>query len=191
MYVTTTYIGVERGRFHYLFFFVTESYIEANGRIADALQPLLSEFGKQLAEHGAVVKPFDGGASKTFEEVWNRRWSPAQHDQLRDSTPGLLVIDSDFRTFDPAKDPYLFVSFREAMDDFGNVKPFEIGGLLSALTDGARRGDIFDSFGEYMKANERTQAKSKAWNALELKPGIWGFKVDLKTASEALSQMRR
>lgn len=188
MYATTSYLGIERGRLNYLFFLVTENYIETNQRIAEALHPLLTEFAKELGDTGAVVKPFDEHASKTFEEVINKFWSTALHDQLRERTPGLLILACDLRAFDPTRDAYIFVSFRDSMDEYGNVKAFEVRDLLNVLTQASRKTDLFESVRKYLQDRKRTEAASTAWEAVQLKPGVFGFSLDLKTVARALRQ---
>jgi hypothetical protein len=171
-----------------LFFLVTEEYIEGNRQIAGALGPLLTQFGQDLGHVGAIVKPFDAAISKTLEEVLNRKWIPSVFAQFNQKTPGLLVIDTDFKDFDPTRDPYLFISLRDSMDEFGNMKVFEVKPLLTALSNAAERGDLFQEFRKYHQDQQRRKAKETAWQAVEMKPGIFGFSINLKLALSALGR---
>lgn len=63
MYVTTNYLGVRKGSLNYLFFLLSEDYIESNKRIAEAMRPLQEKFAKDLGAAGAIVRPTEGDAT--------------------------------------------------------------------------------------------------------------------------------
>ena len=66
MYVTTNYLGVRKGSLRYLFFLLSEDYIESNKRIAEALRPLQEKFAKDLGASGAIVRPTEGDATESI-----------------------------------------------------------------------------------------------------------------------------
>jgi hypothetical protein len=109
------------------------------------------------------VKPFDGHASKTFEEVINRDFSRKLYDQLSGHTPGLLILDSDSRTFDPSMASYVFISLRDSMDAFGNVKLFEVEKLFKTLILASRQTNLFDWVQKYLGDQKRARAASTGW----------------------------
>ena len=66
VYVTTNYLGVRKGSLRYLFFLLSEDYIESNKRIAEALRPLQEKFAKDLGASGAIVRPTEGDATESI-----------------------------------------------------------------------------------------------------------------------------
>ena len=47
----------------------------------------------------------------------------------------LRIVNKDFEEFNPKDDQWLYISFRDFMDDFGNFKIFELQQLLTTLAE--------------------------------------------------------
>ena len=187
MYVTTRFVGTKRGTMNYLFFLLTEDYIEENKRITESLAPLLARFAREIGDQGALVKPFQGDEATTLDNALKKNWSDAQVMRMRKDLPALLVIDEDFDAFDPTRSNYIYISLRTAMDDFGNVRIFDVQELLDILVDACSRSDLFAVARGYLAAQNR----ESLWEAVELKPEFVGFSFDLKKGVEFLKRMRQ
>ena len=189
MYITTSYLGIQKGNLKYLFFLVTEEYIHNSRAVRESLDPFLERFARNLGSVGALVKPFDESVSSTFEEIVNPPGLSQVALQIHDRTPGLLVIDCDFVDFDPAGSQYLYISLRELLDQSGIADLFETQELFDLLITAAREHDLVDAFEKYLRERAREEAASLAREVLEIKPGIFGVSVDILTALRALRHL--
>ena len=180
MYVTARYAGTVLGKVNYLFLLLTEDYIEENRKIAEAVSPLLTKFARDLGDEGALVRPFKGHEATTLGDVVRRPWGNEMIMRMRRDLPALLAIDEDFDHFDPSKHQYIYISLRDSMDQFGNVKVFELQEFLEALTEAVKNGEVFETARKQLREHKQRLA----WGALQLKPGIFGFALDLKKGLE-------
>ena len=126
MYVTTRFIGTERGTMNYLFLLLTEDYIEENRKIAEGITPLLNRFARKIGDTGALVRPFPGDEEETLGNALSKNWTEGQIMHMRGSLPALLVIDKDFDEFNPTDSNYIYISLRSSIDEYGNVKLFQL-----------------------------------------------------------------
>jgi hypothetical protein len=187
MYVTHRYLGIQRGRLKYLFLLLTEDYIEENRTIRGNLRPLLENFGRTLAGHGAVVLPFRGTEDDNLGDILKKgEWNQEQVRWMRDNLPGILIINCDVSDFNPEKDPFIIVSIRQSLDDYGNVKVFEIAELLKFLAENAADENLFANSPPELLAMQRADL----WSIVEAKPGIYGFGIDLASALGWLKNRR-
>lgn len=190
MYVTTRFIGTERGTMNYLFLLLTEDYIEENRKIAEGITPLLNRFARKIGDTGALVRPFPGDEEETLGNALSKNWTEGQIMHMRGSLPALLVIDKDFDEFNPTDSNYIYISLRSSIDEYGNVKLFQLQELLTLLADACATPELFSTARKYL----RVQDKRVLWEALELKPEVVGFSFDLKKGAEflrLLSQRRQ
>lgn len=184
MYLTHSFVAIKKGQLEYLFFYLTEDYIQEQTELRKRIDPLLEGFGRNLLNRGAVVKAFDKDILWTKDEVLDK-WKQQEDLQeivfFKDNkhTPGLLMVDKDFDIFNPKTDQWLYVSFRDYMDDFGNFKIFELQNLLMTFAEICNSDkDLFDEAKSYIRKNEAVDAHK----ILEIKPGIFGISFDLKEA---------
>lgn len=187
MWVTTTYVGTERGEMNYLFLLLTETYVEAQKRITDSLSPLLTEFARNLGDQGALVRPFPGDEKTTLGNAIDKGWSQDQIMQMRSDLPALLIIDVDFDQFDPKRSNFFYVSLRDSMNDYGDVEVFKVKELLDMLVEACQDSNLFQAAKDYI-ANRDSQAM---WDAVEMKPEFMGFSFDLKKAIAFLNLQRQ
>lgn len=192
MYLTHSFVAIEKGSLDYLFFYLTEDYIEDQVRLQEQLQPLLQEFGRNLFDKGAIVQAFSKEVTNTKKEVVDK-WK--QQEDLHDvvffsnekHTPGLLIIDKDFSEFNPHKNQWLYVSFRDYIDDFGQVKIFDLKQLLDTFVEICNNGkNIFEEAKEYIRKQEAVNAHK----VIEIKPGIFGISFDIKEAVNFIRNWR-
>lgn len=182
MFITTKFIGTKIEGMNYLFFLLTEDYIESHRRMAEDLEPLLTNFARALEDTGALVKPFLGNAETTKSDILKKDWDEKEKLRIQ-QTPGILVIDTDFDKFSPRLNHWFHFSFRDAMSKYGEVEIFELKELLSALAELCRSGkEIFVFADEIAKK----KAMQELYDSFELKPGMFGFSFDIKKGIEFL-----
>lgn len=185
MYITTRYAGIKRDKMNYLFFLLTEDYIEDNRRIAEGLGPLLNKFARDLGEKGALVKPFPGDEETTLgNALEGKSWTSEQIMMMRQSLPALLIIDLDFDDFDPTSSKYIYISLRRAIDKYGNVNIFELQDLLDLLVSASDHVDLFREAHQYIGEEDRRMIEE----ATEVKPSFFGINFDLKRGIDFLRQ---
>jgi hypothetical protein len=130
MYITSQYLGIKKGGLKYLFLLLIEEYQQTQINVRESLRPLIEDFGRNLSEHGAIVIPFAGHADQNLGNVLSKPgWRPEDSDirlWFTENCPAVLVMDKDVDVFDPKNDPYIIISLRQSMDEFGNVKIFEL-----------------------------------------------------------------
>jgi hypothetical protein len=167
-----------------MFFYLTEDYIQEQTKLKEKIDPILEDFGRNLLSKGAVVKAFDKDIHKVNQEVMDK-WT--QQEDLKkvvfygdeNQTPGLLMINVDFQIFNPHKHQWLYVSFRDYMNEFGEIKIFEIQSLLANLAKICNSNqDLFKEAKSHIRGSEALEAHK----ILEIKPGMFGISLDLKEA---------
>lgn len=184
MYLTTNYIGIRKGGVRYLFYLLTEDYIEQSVAIQQEVAPLLQEFARNLAGDGALVVPFAGTATENLSNVLNSL-DHSFIESLNQATPALLILDRDLTEFNPTASPFLVVSLRESMDDYGRVKVFEVKSLLDALATASRANGLFDTAKSYLTQLKSSQRKGDLWESVQLRPNFFGVGMDIKAAIDA------
>ena len=185
MYVTTNYLGIRQGGVRFLFYLLTQDYIESNVSIQHGVAPLLKEFARDLAGDGALVMPFEGTASENLSAVTNRL-DREFIESLHSVTPALLILGCDLQEFDPHRSQHLIISLRESMDEYGRVKVFEVKELLDALVAASRENGLFEKVDGYLNSRKSGGKKSALWESIQLRPNFFGVGMDLKAAIEAV-----
>ena len=94
MFVTSDYneVGVEKGKFKYKFFLNNRDSYENERDFVKELNILISRFSEDLSNKGLVVKTYDTSIKKVRKE-------------------GILMIDTDFDTFNPNKNNWIYFYF--------------------------------------------------------------------------------
>jgi hypothetical protein len=186
MYVTTNYLGVKKGSVNYLFFLLTEDYIEENKIIQSSLDPLFKKFGQELGAAGAIVKPSKGDASENLSRVINNQASDEyKWNAIHGHTPALLILDTDLERFRPERSEHILISLRDSMDEFGNVKVFEVEEMLTNLANAAQEGNVFPKAREIIDERMRKKRNEKLSDSVMFRPGMFGIGLDLKQAIQA------
>lgn len=175
MHITHSYLGTTKGRFRCLFFLLLEDYIEAQSRFGRDLDQALERFARRMGDSGVLVRPFTGDIETTRSHVLSKPWQPDELAEIG-RTPGLLMIDVDFDTFDPRQHRWLFVHLgerpegnRSRAEEFAEMSTKLAQAVCDADTD------VFDS----VKAAIYDVRLPDVAKVFEAKPGVFGFSVDL------------
>lgn len=185
MYITHSYLGTTKGKFRCLFFLLLEDYIEAQSRFVKDLDLALERFARKMKDCGVLLRPFTGDIESTRSHILDKPWTDAQKSEIY-NTPGLLMIEEDFDTFDPRKHRWLFFSFGSRSErEISRVNEFakDLAELAEAVCDADT--DVFQA------ANAVVHEVSfrDAVKLFEAKPGVFGFSIDLIRGAEILRRL--
>ena len=171
MIKTSNFLAIARDQYLYLFFLVADRYWIDTSEGRDIGAVVEEAFARDLGERGAVVTSFLEDRDRNHQLILSKPW-PSNVVELLDgrSDPILLVISHDFMTFDPRQDDYALVllgnDVREVIQN------------LKRLAKYVRNGEgLFDFL---KKRGSVDTAWRRLAQASELKPGAFGFTVDLK-----------
>ncbi len=181
MYVTTNYVGIRKGSVRYLFYLLTQDYIQDNVAIQQGVTSLLKGFARDLAGDGALVMPFDGTASENLTAATNRM-DRKFIEGMHSLTPALLILGCDLQEFDPHINQHLIISLRDSMDEYGNIKVFEVQALLEALVTASRDSGLFEKIDSYLTDVKDSGRSSALWDSVQIRPNFFGVGMDLKAA---------
>lgn len=192
MYLTHSFVAIKKGELDYLMFYITEDYVEQQVKLKEQLNPLLEELGRNLLDKGAIIKAFDrdvNSANKELTEKFDQEFTrdiiiSFDHQMER---PGLLILNSDINTFDPKNHKWLYISFRDFLDEFGGVKIYKLKELFDILVSAIKENkDLFKKAENHLKK----QKTISAHKMVELKPGIFGISLDVKETFNFFNQLR-
>ena len=179
MFVTHSYLGAAIGNFRCLFFLLIEDYIEEQTQFMRELELYLEKFARDLKEAAPLWRPFKGDIERTRHEFLEKNWGPRERHEI-EKTPAVLMINVDFREFDPQIHAWFHLSFGDRRDPLPAVH--EVGAMLSALAKIVRESDQ-----DIFEAANRLKNKirlSDATRVFEAKPGAFGFSIDLKKGAD-------
>lgn len=187
MLISTRFVGTKRGEMTYLFFLLTEDYIEEHVKMSETLEPLLTEFARDIGDAGALVRPFRGNVDATQHDILSKNWADRERGRIQ-LTPGILVIDVDFDGFNPRSHRWLHISLRDSMNRYGEVSIFDLHEIFSRLAECCRgKTSLFDLADDFA----RKRIAEELYESFELKPGIFGCSVDVKRGIEFLYRLVR
>lgn len=179
MFVTHSYLGAVMGGFRCLFFLLIEDYIEEQTQFMKDLEIYLEKFARDLREAAPLWRPFKGDIERTREEFLQKNWGSHERHEI-EKTPAILMINVDFREFDPQLHPWFHLSFGRRRGPLPAAH--EVGAMLSTLASIVRESDqdIFDA----AKRLKNEIRLSDATGVFEAKPGVFGFSIDLKKGTD-------
>ena len=110
MFVTSNYKKIKKGDFQYSFFLNNRDCLENRRDFVQELNILIERFSRDLDDKGLIVKSYDSDIEKVRKEILDKPWNPRRVETIR-KTPGILMIDTEFETFNPNKDNWLYFYF--------------------------------------------------------------------------------
>ena len=182
MWITHSYLGTTRSGMRCLFFLLYEDYIDTQTQFAQELDLMLERFARNLGDEGALVRPFTGDIERTRSHILEKPWTEEEKRELR-KTPSLLMIDVDFDDFNPREHPWMLFNFGDRMTQ-GIVSAYELNNIFAQLAE-----VVLDNNSDIFVAAHRIWYEVHPTDAVkifELKPGIFGFSVDLMQAGRFL-----
>ena len=187
MFITHSYAGTLQGKHRCQFFFLLEDYVEAQTAFVRELDLQLERFARNLKDAAAVVRPFAGDIEATKRHVLAKNWTNEELGKIGD-TPGLLMINVDFDSFDPRRHPWLHLGFGPALRD-GKTPAGEFKDLLGDLAEAIERSreDVF----RVARAVINEVGLKEVAEVFEIKPEIFGISIDVAKGLEVLKKLRQ
>jgi hypothetical protein len=180
MFITHSYLGAALGNFRCLFFLLIEDYIEEQTQFMKELYLYIEKFARDLKESAPLWRPFKGDIETIRDEFLRKDWPFHQRHEV-EKTPAVLMINVDFKEFDPQIHPWFHFNFGDRFRE-GLPGAYKVGDILNRLAEIVRDSeqDIFQSAN--LLKNEIKL--SDAARVFEAKPGIMGFSIDLIKSSD-------
>lgn len=183
MWITHSYLGTTRNGVRCLFFLLFKDYIEAQHGLSEQLKLEIERFARDMRNFGAVVAPFAGDVPATQKSILEKHWSEKER-KLMENTPAMLMIERDFDEFDPRHHPWVLFHFGGDVHDVGKFRS-----LLQKIT-GALADEDSDPF-QVIRTALRNETIAAASQSFQLRPGVFGISIDIRTAWTALKQYLR
>lgn len=180
MILTSSYIGTAMGDYKCLFFLLYEDYIDVQTKLSMELHPYIERFARDMRKSGAVVTPFPGDIEKVRAEVMQKEWLEGERVKI-EQTPGMLMINEDFVSFDPRSHRWLYINFGERIVD-QDVSVEEFADVFRRLSEAVAtsESDIFDA--AHVALNEVDVGDLV--DVFDIAPGIFGLSIDLHKGSQ-------
>jgi hypothetical protein len=165
-------------------FLVVEPRPFASSTVAQTLTSDLQDFGRSLGRDGSVVRVSPELANGQLARIAAMAWPAEIGRRLSDAVdPALLVLARDFEGFDPREHPWALIWLAEH-------ERSGLHRLFTRLARLARRPDV-DLLEELRREQRRAVAEGTtraAFEAIEVKPSIFGISVDVRALVRALGR---
>lgn len=110
MITTNKYTKVEKGEYRYVFYLNNRDYIENKRDFVKELNYLIERFSRELDDKGLIVKTYDSDIEKVRQQILDKPWPYLKRKDIQ-KTPGILMIDTDFKDFNPNKNNWIYFYF--------------------------------------------------------------------------------
>lgn len=167
------------GSFPYSMYLVLNEYFDGYEPL-EHFTRIVKNFGKKLGKEALVAVPMKGSYGTLRRDVLGLAWEPRIGQELeRIKYPYILVTRKPLAYFVPDQDEYIIMRFPEATYDSNEILKY-VEVLDEIATEINKGADIFEW--RHAKARKRIAGKmlGRLYEAVEAKPGIYGFSIDLK-----------
>ena len=133
------------------------SWNQFSNRVSDEIKKHTKELGHIMEYKGVLVMPYDDKMKDALEEVLSKNWTEEVKTRLgNEQYPFLLILNRDFRDFNPEKDRFAFVWFSDLKGNEENIwevldaiaqkvgRREDIFGYLATVSNEARQGKFRD-----------------------------------------------
>lgn len=168
MWVTQTFLGNPEPDADLFVYYLFENYAKDQKKFTRNLQGSMEDLGEMFGPRVSLFAPNSRFAAKIGGELRDIRdlWGT-----FAGRLPGLLVSTCPLSEFDKSSGTYHFFSLK-------NLSKDEAGKVIGHVRQ------LADEQIDWCRANDTRTVSESLWRrlygALEMKPGIFGFKVDLK-----------
>lgn len=162
--------------YKYWMYLVINEYLEDVAKI-DSLVQVILNFGKLLGDKGNVVIPMKGAYLETRKQVLELEWESNVFKQLKETEdPYLIIIGSKLKDFVPLLHRFIVLFFKDGVSD-----PVQYIQILKEISEEIKSDrNIF----KWKDGKDQNQPQGnllrRIYDAIEIKPGAFGFSVDLK-----------
>ena len=189
MWVSQTYLTNLTAEGAVAAYWLSESYRDDHNDVLRAVLPLLGNLARTFGDHAHVFIPSSEDRSP-IEKEFNDWLKQRGHEPIM--LPGVLVLEHAMKDDRSLHGSASFVSFAPLLDLMRASEAFRQvafkNGKLDSNADLARRRKVDELLGELKiifdsmiaELNKEKGGLEKAFENLQLKPGIWGVGYDLK-----------
>lgn len=166
MWVTQTYLGdVERDAKLFVYY-CYEDYNDEQRRLTEAIQRQLEELGEVYGDKVSLMVPNPRYAGRIEAEVRDltKLWIA-----IREHLPGLLLTPAPLVNLQDSHKGCQFVPLK-------NGSPKHLANVVTSvreIADEAIETDV-------EPADQSPSLRKRFFDSVEVKPGIWGVRIDLK-----------
>jgi hypothetical protein len=143
----------------------------------EPFKQLAANFGKKFDDTVKVALPIKSKYKSTRESILKKNWT-ADFKSVLEMTdqPYWLILKESVRQFDPQKDEHAFLWFSEATEN-----PAQYSRIMCRIENHVRANkDLISWANHHNNKKKYKSALERLYSAVELKPGAFGFCVDLK-----------
>jgi hypothetical protein len=173
MWVTQTYLRSPDTDAKVHVYYLFEDYKSDQMGLTSSIQSALASLGQQYGRTVTLYMPEPNSLNpirtelRGIESLW---WS------IDGRLPGLLILKKPLEQYDDENPESFYVPL--CGDDGPIASPEHIADMIQRVTQ------IADEHLQWEFTNRRPdrdiKKNSDLFNAIEMKPGLWGFRVDLK-----------
>lgn len=167
MWVTQTYLGTVEPDAKLFVYYFFEDYNPDQRTFTQRVQRELEKLGEVFGDQVSLLMPNPRYAGRIEAEMKNQDKLWSLHGEL----PGLFLSRKPLAKLEPDDDGCIYVTF----------KTQDAKGVAEVIR--RIRGVAYETLSsDFAKRSEpKPESLAKRFGAaLELKPGIWGFKIDLR-----------
>ncbi|MET0656766.1 MAG: hypothetical protein ABW110_01255 [Steroidobacteraceae bacterium] len=161
----------------YHFYLVIHEFFDGASSTREFVN-LLENFGKKLNNRASLTLPQAGSYAEVRKNLLRFNWSDDRRQFLKSYEHPILLLSRSPMAIDQfdAKDAQLFL-FTDGM-----ANPQMYFTVLNELADEVNLGRDLMSVSSYLGSTppEATGFMRRLWDGLQLKPGVFGFGIDLK-----------
>ena len=138
---------------------------------------LVLNFGKKFDDTVKIVLPIKSRYEKTRRSVLKKAWNDKTRTVLEHTQdPYWLVLRESLRRFQPSRDEFGLIWFPDAINHPAQYLPM-FGRMEKQIKHGK---DLLNWVKHHNRRTKYQLAFNKLYSSLELKPGAFGFAIDLK-----------
>jgi hypothetical protein len=168
MWVTQTYLGVVEPDAKLYVYYFFEDYQPQQKSFTEQVQQELEKLGEAFGEQVSLLMPNPRYAGRIEAEVRENKelWGA-----LRGNLPGLFLTRKPLMKLEPTDDGCVYIPFN-------TTEPESVAAIIRRVR-GIANDTLAWDFAHQSKPKDKPFGK-RFLDAIELKPGIWGFKIDLR-----------
>lgn len=168
MWVTQTYLGVVEPDAKLFVYYFFEDYQPAQKNFTDRVQRELEALGEVFGDSVSLLMPNPRFAGRIEAEVRENRelWG-----SLRGNLPGLFLSRRPLSQLRPTDDGCVYIPFE-------TIDPRQAAAVIGRVR-GIANDTLAWDFAHEVPPRPNSFSRTLL-NAIEVKPGIFGFRIDLK-----------
>jgi len=190
----STLLNVDPGGGRYVFLLI--GWNDYADPVRDELNRQADAFGMDLGPSGLLVQGYPQRMYEIAREVLGKPWPAEIAERFHsDPDPIMLIIDRDWRSFDPREHPFGIIWVSRFSSEPETVRPF-----LQSLARLSREGDVITYLCEVAARERRADALgttqrsigllARVASYIEIKPSVFGVAIDLKAILSDIAERR-